>query len=465
MIKASQVGPRTQKPPASGQYRVSKPDPTLSSSIRKVGASRAISLAVSFLCTVVTVRVTLDQFGPTIFGAISLLSTLLALLPFADLGLGVALTNLVVEEKHGLHDGKVQIGYASTIWTLTVVGVTTVGLSLLTSALDYWPKLLGQSMELLANSELYMPIYSVLFALWLLGGPAYRLLYGQGRSSLVMLLQGVIPILTLVGTVIAATLHFNPYFFAFVPLVSTIIVSTLAHFLAMHSIAGSFGARYLIPPWKVRAKEYKRFLKTGLGGLGLVAGTAILLQSDRLIASFRSDPEELAKIAILLPLYAAIQSVLGAFGSYLWPHYAAVSIRGPIPRQLIKKHSAAFTVVGLIFAIAFLAASQLYMALIGYSNVGTMVVLLMLSTLVIVQSAHLVPSSIAMRSASIAPLSVASLAGAALKIVLAWAFIPSLGAAGAIGATVIAVVLIQIPVSAWLVSRHSTAHNPPPEEV
>lgn len=181
-------------------------------------------------------------------------------------------------------------------------------------------------------------------------------------------------------------------------------------------------------------------------------GTALLLQSDRLIAATWGDPTDLAVIAVVLPPFAAGQSLLGAAGSYLWPHYADRLARGDLDGATLTKHFAICAAVGGCLAVAFVALMPVYLLIIGYSPIPWAATCA-LGLFLFGQALTLVPSSMLTRSGSLRWQGGIGVSGGLMKVVFSALAVGSLGAAGMIGASAVVVLAFQLPAYWRLANR------------
>src|SRR4051812_21957044 len=69
----------------------------LTRALSRIAIIRSASLAVGFFSNIIITRVLVQRLGLDAYGAIALLSTLTAMLPFADLGLGAAVVNATAD--------------------------------------------------------------------------------------------------------------------------------------------------------------------------------------------------------------------------------------------------------------------------------------------------------------------------------------------------------------------------------
>lgn len=416
-------------------------------SLGAVGGSRLVALAVSFLCTVATVRLLTDAIGPAGFGAVSLIATLTALIPFADLGLGIAITNLTVDEGKDSGSG-LRMGLSAVVWILAVVGVAVVAFSLVMSATDSWISALGETVLLLGDPNQYMPLFAVLFAVWLLTGPSFRILFGLGAAALVSLLQGLTSVVALVLLLILLGTQAPLYLLAFAPISASILVSIVAILTSRKRLGA--GWDYLVLPFSLQSGSYGQMLRVGLAGMVFSVGAVLILQSDRLLLSLQGNAEELAIYSAAIPMYFAVQSMASALGGFLWPHYRKMLINGELALAMLRKHMLISSGAGVLAGGAIVAFSPLYFTIVGYADEDPWTLVLSIAALIVLQFATLPATSVLTAPRWIRAQGVVVVIAAMVKIAAAWFLIPVLGAAGGVVASIIAIGLIQLPSIAWM---------------
>lgn len=423
--------------------------------LSKVGGARIAALAVSLACTVLSVRLLTNTLGSDVFGAVSLISTLTALVPFADLGLGIVITNLTVDEIHGRQVGALRPGYSTALWTLCAIALVLFAASGIVSAVNGWVHLLGRTTLLLGDPNQYMPIFVGLFGLWLLTGPLYRVLLGLGEAAFAAALQGITPILSIGLTVVFLFGHAPIYLLSFCPLIASLLVSAFALWRVRTRLGMTIS--YVLAPWRIRAHTYSSILTTGISGLIFTVGTVVILQSDRLVLSLRGTPGELALYSAVVPMFFAVQSVAGAMGGFLWPHYRKLLIGGSLSHRTMRRHILVAAGAGVLVGIATLLLSPLYLELVGYRSPDAAPVVVAVAILVAVQVSTLPATSALTSPRWLKIQGRVALAAAAVKVVLALLLVPVLGASGGLVASILVIGLIQLPSVVFLVLRAAKA--------
>lgn len=418
----------------------------------RVGGARGISLLVSFFCAMLATRLVLGHFGTDTLASVSLISTLVSLLPFADLGLGVVLVNATVAAREGFGVSDLRHGLQVILIALASTGTIVIVVGLIMGRLQLWSRVLGAASSHAGDPNVILPWFCVAFALYLFGGPALRILFGLGKADMVMALQSLPPALNLLGTYGVIRLGTAPWPLVFFPICSAILISVVFWVLAVKGLhcAGIY-LRQSDSGW-ASWNFACSFLATGRGGLLLGTGTALLLQTDRLIAS-RSGVAavELAAIAVALPLFTATQSLLGAFGAHLWPRFSALRIRGELRWDIIARSGLVSMTGGMLLILLFAFGVPIYGHLVGFSGASLIPLGIVLGTLLFAQSTTLTPSSLLTDSSYLRFQGLLAMVVGLLKVCLSVFLVTRFSVVGSPLASAIVVLLLQSP-ALWIVA-------------
>src|SRR5207244_3949096 len=107
----------------------------LRNSMIRSGLARAVVLPITSVAALYTARIELGALGTSGFGILTLLLTITLLLPFADLGIGAAVTNAVAA--HPARDRQHEV-VAASLRLLLVAGVGVVAIAAGLTACNVW---------------------------------------------------------------------------------------------------------------------------------------------------------------------------------------------------------------------------------------------------------------------------------------------------------------------------------------
>ncbi|MFT4259266.1 hypothetical protein [Microbacterium sp.] len=419
-------------------------------SIASLGAIKIAALALTFLATLGSIRIITSAYGFEAYGAVSLVATVVAFMPIADLGLSIGLTNLATRAKTTSSSSDLRLSLSTTIWILLGVGILVAGVGIIAGWLGVWRVILGPASTLLGNPDAYMPLFLALCGLWVATGPAYRLLIGQQHVNTVVVLQAVGPIASVTLTAIAAGVGAPIVVFAFFPLVCSLLASALGWVFALRGIPNGF--RPPIAPQRIGRKRYARVVQHGSSGLMFMLGGMLLFSFDRVMLSQVGSPVMLSIYATCISLYSAAQSALGTIGSFLWSHYTRLRIQSELTPALVTRHTLGFAGLGVAVGGAVWAIFPVYLFLAGISDTDPLMAPLI--GLTVALQAVLLPGTSALTLPhQLRSQGVGMLGALIAKICFAIWLIPLLGAPGVMLATILGIVLVQIPVVTVLVRR------------
>lgn len=411
-------------------------------SVGRVLGGKAAGMVLAFISTVVTVRLVTLQYGANTYGAVSLVATLSSLVPIADLGLGIVLTNLMVRARMTASTARLKLSLSAISWLLLAIAFVVASAGFVAGQLGLWSSALGSAAELLGDPNAYMPWYSLLASVWIATGTGYRLLAGQQRNGLLIALQTAAPIVSAMSTLIIVQFAPSPLVFAFLPLAATIATGSVALIFGLTYFNGLSGRS--VSPRRLGQRVFRDVLSAGLGGLLFSAGTLAMFAFDRVILSRQGGAQDLAIYAAFFPLFSAAQGVLGSIGTFLWPHYTRLRFNGGLSGTLVAKHSAAFATGGLLVGTAVTLASPLYAVAIGHSAPPTSFAL-GLGVLAFVQCSLLPLSSGLTETSQIRFQGAALVLAFFAKFAISLLLVGSWGASSVVFASVFAIVGVQLP--------------------
>lgn len=305
---------------------------------RALLAALASGLAkfITIASALVTIPLTLDYLGVERFGLWMTIASLIALMSFADMGLGNGLMNAVAAA-----DGKGDVAdirkfVSSAFVALMAVAVCVAALFALVTSLVDVPRLLNVR-SAAAASELYPSLiaFTVVFALSIPAGIVQKVQLGLQmglRSSLWQAGGAALAFVAILAVVWAeGGVAWLILASAGVPVLA-LIASSLDFFLRSH--------RHLAPSLaSVGRPELTHLLKIGLLFFFLQLSAALAFASDNLIIANVLGQAAVAEYSVVNKLFEAVLLLLGVAVLPLWPAYAEAQARRDvtwIERTLIR---------------------------------------------------------------------------------------------------------------------------------
>jgi O-antigen/teichoic acid export membrane protein len=395
------------------------------------GGSRLVALPLAATFGLLATRITIDSVGSHAFGYVSVIATCVALLPFADLGLGAAIANATAQSDDPSTDARLFGVLLTSLRALCVSALVIVAASVLVATTVGWGTVLGISGSGIRWANLSSVAVFVLFALSLPLSVGQRLLLGAGRNHFVVVAGAVSAPVALCAAVLLARLQAPAAFFALAPVLGLFATSLLALAIARRITR--------IDVWHVlsqvprpRTRRGLPVRATALPMFVILMGLPLALQSDRLVISHLSTSSALAAYSLAAPLFASLWAVLSTAGLALWPIFAAR--RRPdrkagslTTRRLWLMMLAGFAASSTAAAAALVLAGPALLDLVSGNRIAVpRPVLVGFGVLLVVQALHL-PSGMLMTDP----------AGLRFQAV-----------------TVMAMLVVNLPVSIWATSRY-----------
>lgn len=281
--------------------------------VRGALGARVATLPISLVCGLLSVRIVIGDLGSADYGLVSLLMGLQLLLPFLDLGTGAAVLNAASSQhaKHGKNELSTVLRQAVRVTVLTsFLAFAAVGA---VAVAGWWPRLLGFPGDQRVTWGMLL-----IFGLNIVARPlvmASTALIGQGRATLIVLLQGSVPA---VGLLVVLLAH-----------VTNAPLGVYAASLIIGQIATGVAAAVVL--WRSTRQEPTTLVSLATPPLRRTAGPmlAILLMAplgsnlDRLVLSHQSSASQLALYALAVQLFQPVLSVVGVLQQPIWADFAA----------------------------------------------------------------------------------------------------------------------------------------------
>lgn len=290
-------------------------------------AAAAVSKVLGLVAALLSIPLALAYLGPERFGIWSTLSSLVATLQFADLGIGNGLINSV-SDAHGKGDRAAVRRYLSS--ALLALGALAVFLLLLMPALVLLPPWasLFKLQDALAMQEVdaAVGVFVVCIALAIPLGLVQRVQIGLQRGFVGSLWQCAANVLSLLAIWVATQLQLGlPW------LVLALLGAPLLTALINGLVFFGTTERDLMPHRsQVSAPAVRQLLSTGSSFLLLQVSAAVVLYSDSIVIAGVLGAAQVAEFALPDKLFSIVTVLLATALGPLWPAYGEAISRGDL---------------------------------------------------------------------------------------------------------------------------------------
>ena len=359
-------------------HDTSTPEGRASERHRRVALSAlasALAKLISVATALISVPLTLHYLGPERYGLWMTISSLVAILAFADLGIGNGMLNAIAAA-HGRDDRAAIRGYVSS--GFFVLSAVAIGLLLLFAAAYRfvpWPALFNVKTEL-ARQEVgpAVAVFFACFALAIPVGIVQRVQMALQRGFLASLWQCLASTLGLVGVVIAirreAGLPWLVLAFVGAPLLASALNSVVFFGRTEPGIA---------PARSAMSREASvQLVRTGGLFLVLQLVAAVAYASDSFVIAHLLGAPAVADYAVPERMFSLITMVLAMVLAPLWPAYGEAIARGDaawVKRTLRRSVTIAVALSAMFSLALVLLGSTLIELWVGKAVVPSMLLL------------------------------------------------------------------------------------------
>jgi O-antigen/teichoic acid export membrane protein len=325
----------------------------------------ASAQGISIVTGLISVPLTIEYLGTERYGLWMTMSSAVAILGFADLGMGNGLVN-VISEAHGKEDRALASRYVSSAFFLLFGVAVTLGcLFAIAYPLIPWTRAFNVSSAKAAGEV--GPAMCALTGCFLLTIPlgiVYKVqsAYQEGFANSLWL--GFGNLLGLSGVLLAIHLK------AGLPFLVLAMAGGPAASLLINSLA-MFAVRrpWLRPRWQnVTGAALRRVLRLGTLFLVIQVALAIVYSSDNIIAAQILGSSAVAEYAVTAKMFSLTPILLGLIVRPLWPAYGESISRGDVEwvrRTLIRSLKLSLFVAAFTSTILVLFGAQIINLWVG----------------------------------------------------------------------------------------------------
>lgn len=308
-------------------------------------------MVISLVCGVITTRMILGETDIQHYALYSLLITIPSLLTFTDLGSGAVLVNAVATSDDIRTDRRLRLQITSVgrVLLMFATGLMLINTVLLVTG--GWRALFGDA-GAIPGAALAAFLCVTLFSLSITLGVWFRILLGQRRNHIVILVQGMISPVTLGGVWLMLTLggrEFGSYL-AIASYGASLFSAIVGFALVTRSTAPLIpdAVRMLL---RFRSVRGVRVMDVGWPMLAQMVTYPIAVGSQRYVLAQFGTPTDVAEYGVAGQVFFALNGLVMAAGVALWPQFTRLRHKGELRRGPF--------LLSLIFAGAIAAATLL----------------------------------------------------------------------------------------------------------
>lgn len=320
----------------------------------------AISLfgtrAIGILTSLVSVPLTLHYLGSERYGIWMTMSSLIAMLAFADLGMGNGLLN-VISEANGRDDRQAACQYVSSaFYMLTSIAVFMGICFVILYPWTPWERIFNiTSLEARIEAGPSIAVFVGCFLVNIPLGIVNRVQMGYQEGFVNSLWQAVGNILGLIGVLLIIYLKLGlPWLVA--AMAGPPVLSTMFNGVVLFV----FRRPWLIPKWEnTSIQAGKRIIRLGILFFILQIVVAIAFTSDNIVAAQVLGPEAVTQYSVPMKIFGIIPMITGIILNPLWPAYSESIARGDfawVRRTLIRS---------LLITLLFCSSTSLILVVFG----------------------------------------------------------------------------------------------------
>jgi len=282
---------------------------------------------ISVLTMLITVPLTLHYLGAERYGMWMTISSVVLMLAFADLGLGLGLMN-AVSEAHGQDDRQAASQYVSSAFFM-LAGVAAIILLAFVIAYPFvpWAKIFNVTSPLaVREAGPAIAAFMACFALNIPLGVAQRVQFGYQEGFLNSLWESLGKVLGLLGVLLVIYFQ-GGLLWLVLAMAGTPVLATFLNILWLFG----YQRRWLLPRWHTASIiGAHKIMRLGLLFFLLQVAMAIGLNSGNIILAQMIGPEAVTQYNIPQRLFFVPMMLVTFLIGPLWPAYGEAIARGEL---------------------------------------------------------------------------------------------------------------------------------------
>jgi O-antigen/teichoic acid export membrane protein len=386
------------------------------------------------------------ETGAEVFGLVSLIATITLLFPFADLGIGDTVLSASAQLSGPNRDPDAANVVRRAYHVLFAVAGVLVLLALCVMAFDSWAALVGFSSG--PDDRWAITVAACIFALSIPAVLGMRILVGIDRLPLATLVVMSCPAFALGVTWVLHVIGAAGIWYAVSSLGGLLIGEAIGTVLALRLSGLGWSAFARV----TRPRGRRRLLAGSMWLFIVGVGSAVGLQTGRVLLGHLSTPIQLSQYALMAQIYGLCWSALSIAGVAYWPIFVKRRTATEESVRMWWRLTATFAGLAAIALLAIVALGPLAATLLSGGRIDVSAWLaLAFGVLLVVQSAHLPSSVLLTRPTEARWQALWALAMAAVSIGLGIVAAARFGAVGVVYASALAILAAQVvPDLAWV---------------
>lgn len=417
-------------------------------------AARAVSMAISLVCGVLTVRLILGGPGVEYYALYTLVASLPGLIAFSDLGSGAVLVNSIAVSDAPRRDRTIR----AQLTTVGRIMVCFAGAGMVLNSILYltgaWRLILGDAGGI-SGADLAAFVSMTIFCLGIPFGIWQRVLLGLHKNHWIILIQAAQgPLnLLLVWLLVSYAPPAAGTFLALTSMVSGIVIAGVGFGFALGALSPTL-ARAVRDIPRFRRVPGVRVMHVGWPMLVQLVSAPLSVALLRYILAQSGTTHDVAEYGAVGQVFFAINGVVAAGGLALWPLFTRSRSRGTLTRGPYAIAALFAAGAAVICALVWAVSPWLF----GFITNGSIDVagttVLAFGLMVVCQAALYPLGMFLMDEAGIRfqmiPVALMTISTISIALLIT----PALGAAGPVIANAISVFVFQIVPFTIYTARH-----------
>jgi O-antigen/teichoic acid export membrane protein len=283
--------------------------------------ARAIGLPVTAVAAALTTFLIVGERGAAAYGYVMLLGLLFQLIPFADLGMGAAVTTAVAvsdrSEADRAHAAEI---VRAAFWMLVCSSVVLILVAAVLTALNVWGAALQIPLSLTSPAPLALIAAFVPFAVSLPLGIGQRILLGRGKNHYVNLIAVLGPVAALATVWLLLRTDVASMYLAIATPLGVLVVAAICFAVSFRT--SGLDLRGLLSPRSIRRDIVAQVWRSAGPMLIISITVPIALQSDRIILAHVGSGHDVASYSVAAQFYTPTFSLISTAAVALWPIFA-----------------------------------------------------------------------------------------------------------------------------------------------